>query len=219
MVQWKQEPPFPRKNRSETKKLHGGRRVKSQRCGLKEIITWVINYEIVYHFFFLLLVIGSPSFLVLLETSLPPLPVSSRCLCLLPLHLIIFHPDAMLLMNSIRSSFVTVWKTHSESGSILCSDTLRKQSLDALCAPGRPEKTLCHAPKKGRVWMGSSEVNTVVPVVFGDIKHTFHLRLRWVGFPARLRRTAKGYQMLKNTMQMLYNQILYESVRINIMQM
>lgn len=56
-------------------------------------------------------------------------------------------------------------KTHTEVGSILCSDTLWKQSLDAFCVPGRPEKTFCHAPKK-LSFNGNSEVNKVVPVAF-----------------------------------------------------
>lgn len=107
-----------------------------------------------FMFFFLTLFLtlsASPSLLVQhpspsetrLPLLLPPLlfPLPPVLRCLLPSHLIIFHPDAMLLMNSIKSSFVTVWKTHTKNGSILCSDTLRKQSLDTLCVLGRPEKT------------------------------------------------------------------------------
>lgn len=48
-------------------------------------------------------------------------------------------------------------------GSILCSDTLRKQLLNAVGVPGHPEKTLCHAPKR-LGFNGNSEINKVVPV-------------------------------------------------------
>lgn len=69
-------------------------------------------------------------------TPTPSLPLLSSLSLSPSLLLIIFHPDAMLLMNSIKSSFVTVWKTHTDNGSIVCSDTLGKQSLDAfVCAP------------------------------------------------------------------------------------
>lgn len=90
-----------------------------------------------------------------LETG--PSPQSLPLLSLSPsLHLIIFHPDAMLLMNSIKSSFVIGWKTHSESGSILCADTLQKQSLGALCVFGCPEETFV-TNQKGRDLMGAQK--------------------------------------------------------------
>lgn len=92
--------------------------------------------------------------------AFPPLFPASVLPCFL---LFIFHPDAMLLINSIRNSFVTVWETHTKNGSILCSDTLRKQPLNALSVLGRPEKTFCHASER-LSFNGNSEVNKVVPV-------------------------------------------------------
>lgn len=122
-----------------------------------------------------------------------------------------FLPSVLLcLFPSISSSFIQMpccWWIQSKAHlSLSGKHTLTR--MGASCAlthwknnPRRPEKTFCQEPKKVEYLNGNSEVNKVVPVVF-VIYNTLSISASGdLDSLPELRRTAKGYQMLNNTMQ------------------